>query len=248
MAIAAVVVLLLPSTASGAWDTRLKRYPYLTDLVGSSVMVNWATDISFTSGVVKWGLNGSDCQTNTATATRTFMLVNGVSEYQWKAQITGLAPDTEYCYRVYFGNSQVDLLDTDPSPVFRSQVPAGSSTPFKFAVFGNWGKTMAAGNQHQTNVITQIAQSGARFAVTGGDNAYEAGSERSYGDLYQTGDNTSGVFGPNFWKLAGASIPIFPATGNHDHNNMLMLKNWPQDTAVATSAIARTCVVRFAAS
>jgi uncharacterized repeat protein (TIGR01451 family) len=115
-------------------------------------------------------------------------------------------------------------------------MPAGSSTPFKFAVFGNWGKTLAAGNPHQANLISQIAQSGARFGITTGDNAYESGSQKSYGDLYQVGDNTSAVFGPNYWKVAGASLPLFPATGSHDHNNSVLLTNWPQDTAVATSA------------
>ena len=111
-------------------------------------------------------------------------------------------------------------------------MPAGSSTPFKFAVFGDWGKTLAAGNPDQANVISQIAASGARFAVTTGDNSYEVGSQKSYGDLYQTGDNTSAVFGPNYWKVAGASLPLFPALGNHDYNNTVLLTNWPQDTAV----------------
>ena len=85
-------------------------------------------------------------------------------------------------------------------------------------------------------MISQIAQSGARFAVTTGDNAYEIGSQKSYGDLYQVGDNTSAVFGPNYWTVAGASLPLFPALGNHDYNNSVMLTNWPQDTAVSTSA------------
>ena len=83
--------------------------------------------------------------------------------------------------------------------------------------------------------MSQIAASGARFAVTTGDNAYETGSQKDYGDLYQTGANTSAVFGPSFWKVAGASLPLFPATGNHDYNNSTILTNWPQDTAVATS-------------
>ena len=108
-AIAAVVVMALPSGAA-AFDAKLKRYPYLTDLVGTSVMVNWATDITATSAVVKYGLAGGTCDTNTVTATRTFILVNGVSEYQWKAQLTGLAADTQYCYRPYFGSAQLDLL------------------------------------------------------------------------------------------------------------------------------------------
>ena len=130
---------LLPSGASGAYDAKLKRYPYLTDLVGTSVMVNFGTDITSTSALVKYGPPGN-CTANTSTATRTFILVNGVSEYQWKAQISGLAPNTQYCYRLFFGAAQLDLLGTDASPIFTTQVPAGSNSPFKFAVFGDWGK------------------------------------------------------------------------------------------------------------
>ncbi len=234
VAVAALAV--LPSGATAAYDAKLKRYPYLTDLATTSVMVNFGTDISSTSATVKYGVAGGTCDTSSATATRTFVLVNGVSEYQWKAQLTGLAADTQYCYRPFFGTAQLDLLGTDASPVFTTQIPSGSSTPFKFAVFGDWGKTLAAGNTHQANVISQIAQSGARFAVTTGDNAYETGSQKSYGDLYQVGDNTSAVFGPNYWTVAGASLPLFPALGNHDYNNSVLLTNWPQDTAVSTSA------------
>jgi len=133
-ALAAVVVLMLPAgSASAAFDAKLKRYPYLTDLVGTSVMVNWATDISSTSATVRYGLAGGTCDTNAVTATRTFILVNGVSEYQWKAQLTGLAGNTQYCYRVFFGSANLDLLGTDPSPIFTTQIPAGSSTPFRLA-------------------------------------------------------------------------------------------------------------------
>ena len=232
------VLVMLPASAS-AYDVKLKRYPYLTDLVGSSVIVNWATDLSAQSAVVKWGQVGSEsCTANTTTATRTFIFVNGVSEYQWKAQLTGLAPDAAYCYRVYFGASpQTDLLDSDPSPTFRTQVPAGSPEPFKFAVFADWTQVddPSGQNPHQSNVIAQVAASGARFAIAAGDNAPQTGSQKNYGDLYQTGANTSVVFGPSFWKVAGASLPLFPTLGNHDHNNSTMLVNWPQDTAVSTS-------------
>ncbi len=234
--LAVAALCLLPSGSSAAFDAKLKRYPYLTDLVGTSVMVNFGTDISSTSATVKYGPVGGTCDTSAVTATRTFILVNGISEYQWKAQIAGLAANTQYCYRLFFGSGQLDLLGTDASPVFTTQMPAGSSAPFKFAVFGDWGKTLAAGNPNQANVISQIAQSGARFAVTTGDNAYESGSQKDYGDLYQVGDNTSAVFGPNYWKVAGASLPLFPALGNHDYNNSILLTNWPQDTAVATSS------------
>ena len=219
-AIAAVLVLALPSAAPAAFDAKLKRYPYLTDLTTTSVGVNFGTDISATSAVVKYGPAGGTCNTSTATATRTFILVNGVSEYQWKAQLTGLAADTQYCYRRLLrqraarpaGHRRVADLphpDRQPGPRRRSSSPCSATG----------ARRCAAGNPDQANVISQIAASGARFAVTTGDNAYEVGSQKDYGDLYQTGDNTSAVFGPNYWKVAGASMPLFPALGNHDHNN-----------------------------
>ena len=59
------------------------------------------------------------------------------AEYQWKATIP-VSPDTQYCYRVKLGS--VDLLGTDSSPKFTSQVDSGSSQQFSFAVFGDWAR------------------------------------------------------------------------------------------------------------
>jgi chitodextrinase len=87
--------------------------------------------------------------------------------------------------------------------------------------------------------MQRIAASGARFAITTGDNAYPSGSQANYGDLVQVGTNLSGVFGPPFWTAAGATIPVFPSIGNHgfsrSESNHPHLLNWPQDRAVAGS-------------
>ena len=222
-----------PDSALGAVLPQLKRYPYLTDLVQQSVTVNWSTDKSKTTGSVRYGI-APNCSSNTATASRQTISVGTVSQYQWKASISGLAPDTLYCYRVYLGST--DLLGTDPTPEFRSQVPAGSSAPFSFAVFGDWGAVDANGNNpDQANVMQQIAASGVRFALTTGDTGYPGGTQLTYGDLYQKGANISTIFGPEFWARAGDSIPLFNATGNHGFNSV-GLTNWPQDRARATSA------------
>ena len=103
-------------------------------------------------------------------------------------------------------------------------------------VFGDWGETGASGNPGQANVMQRIAASGARFALTTGDNAYNHGSQTNYGDLQQTGNDVSAVFGPSFWKVPGASMPIFPAIGNHGFSaSSAHRNNWPQDSAVASS-------------
>jgi uncharacterized repeat protein (TIGR01451 family) len=221
-----------------AYGSKLMRYPYLTDVVGNSATINWATDRSSTSGSVKWGtVQGGSCTVSSKSAAKTSITVGSLDEYQWKATLT-LMPNTEYCYRVYLGTSpQEDLLGTDSSPRFRTQLPAGSSQPYSFAVFGNWGEVNSSGaNPQQANLMQQIAASGSRFAVTTGDNAYNSGNQTNYGDLVQVGAETSAVFGPNFWTVAGASTPIFPALGNHGISTATThFLNWPQTKAVSGS-------------
>ncbi len=165
------------------------------------------------------------------------MTVNGVAEYQWRATMSGLAPAAQYCYRVEFGTapSVLDLLGTDPSISFSSQLPAGATAPFSFAVLGDFGAvgTSEAGvDNRQADVMTQIAKSGARFVMGAGDTAYPSGTQTTYGDLNQTGSNVSTIFGPQFWPKFGASTPFFSATGNHGFNSTF-LTNWPQPTAAS---------------
>jgi hypothetical protein len=170
------------------------------------------------------------------------MTVNGVLQYQWKAMLN-LIPGTQYCYRVYLGTSplnEIDLLGSDSTPSFWTQVPAGGSQSFSFVVFGDWGYVDASGtNSYQANLMSLIASSGARFAVTTGDNGYPSGNQANFGDLVQVGANLSAIFGPSFWKVPGVSMPIFPITGNHGYSssdsNHPYLITWPQDRAASTS-------------
>ncbi len=229
------------NVAAAAFSAQLRRYPYLTDLVGPYVTINWATDSSSSTGSVKWGqvaTDGSCNPTTSVSATKNNITVVAATEFQWKAALT-LSADTQYCYRVY--QSATDLLGADAAPRFWTQVPAGSSQSFTFDVFGDWGAVDATGvNDDQANLMHQIATSGARFAITTGDQAYPSGSQTNYGDLTQTGADTSAIFGPAFWTVAGASIPLFPIIGNHglkrSDTNHPHLINWPQDRAVAGSS------------
>jgi hypothetical protein len=241
VSIAALALLGLAAPGvAGAYEPQLTRYPYLTDMVGSSAMVNWATDRSRSSGRVKYGeLGVESCTAHTQTASKSSITVNGIGQYQWRAQLSGLRPGARYCYRVEFGTFTpvIDLLGADPSPAFPAQLPSGSSAPFSFAVLGDWGaagSTEAGADNRQADVMTQIARSGVRFAVGTGDTAYPSGTQTNYGDLRQTGTNVSGVFAPQHWKQVGASIPFFNPTGNHGFNSTL-LSVWPQPTAASSS-------------
>ena len=230
-------------SAAASYSSQLRRYPYLTDVVGPYATINWATDRSQTSGAVRFGKVGSEaCTAHYVPATKAAITVNGVLEYQWKAMLN-LTPGTQYCYRVYLGSSpvnEIDLLGSDSAPTFWTQVPTGATNSFSFIVFGDWGQVDAAGtNSSQANLMSFMASSGARFALTTGDNGYPSGSQANFGDLIQTGANISAIFGPSFWKVPGASIPIFPTQGNHGLNssdtNHPALVTWPQDRAVSTS-------------
>ena len=227
--------------AATTFDGHLTRVPYLTDLVSLHVNVNWATDQSASTGSVQWGpvTAGTCTLTSVGTATRrtiTIAFATGtVSEYQWTASL-GLPEQGRYCYRPLLAGS--DLLAGNASPSFTTQATAGDASAFSFAVFGDWGQVDANGNNpDQAKLLAQVAASGARFAVTVGDNGYTSGSQANYGDLQHTAASTSAIFGPSFWTVAGSSIPLFTAVGNHglSGTSHTDITTWTQDQAVASS-------------
>ena len=172
--IAAVAVQAPGAQAATAFSAHLTRAPYLTDLVALHVNVNWATDQSATTGSLQWGpVTGGTCTlstTMTAARNAASITVGTVEEYQWKAALTLPAQGT-YCYRPFLAST--DLLGANPSPQFTTQAAAGDTAPFSFDVFGDWGSVDGNGkNADQANLMAQIAASGARFAVTVGDNGY----------------------------------------------------------------------------
>src|SRR4029077_4569935 len=120
-----LVVLAGAVQPAGATDynTHLTRAPYLTDLVGVHVIVNFATDQSGTTASVSYGpFDGTTCTLpSVQSATRSTVKVGTVSEYQWKASLT-LPSAGRYCYRVMLGGA--DLLGAGDSPNFSTQATA----------------------------------------------------------------------------------------------------------------------------
>ena len=239
MTITAVVALGYSQVAAAS-QPQLTRYPYLTDVVSNgttdNATINWATDQSQTTGYATYGQAGVEAVTaHRANASKTSITVNGVAEYQWKAKVTGLLPGTTYAYRVFFSNPTMDLLGADTSPTFTTPPAPAATTPFSFAVIGDWG---AAGindaTSYQASLMAQIAGSGASFVLSAGDVAYPGGSQSNYGDLFQTGTNISSVFAPFFYKYVGDSMSMFGATGNHGFSSTF-LNIWPEPTAPVLS-------------
>ena len=234
--------LVAPPQAS-ALSATVTRYPYLTDVTTTSVQVTFdtSTKVASATGAVRWGtpsgttgctLTGSS-STSSSNTVNAPLSVAGVTEYQTSVRVSGLSAGTTYCYRVYTGGSApVDLLGSDVAPRFTTLPTSG---PLTFAVLGDWGDTSIAGGLNQKNVDAQIAASGAQFAVSTGDIAYQNGSQTNYGNLVATGTATSEVFGPDYWKVPGASIPLFATTGNHGRSTTF-LQNWKQAATVSASA------------
>ena len=143
----ACIVAITPSEiASASHSSTLRRYPYLTDLVTTNVTINWATTTSATTGSVRYGRVGAEsCTARTATATKTTITVGSTTEYQWKAMLSGLSTDSAYCYRVYGGHDRPAGHRRPRRPSARRS-PRGSSAPYSFAVFGDWGSVDGGGN------------------------------------------------------------------------------------------------------
>ena len=214
------------------YDTHLTRAPYLTDLVGLHVIVNFATDQSGTTASVSYGpFDGTRARSPRAQTARRARR----SRSEPSASTSG-RPRSRSRARAATATASCSARPTcsaaDASPAFTTQAPAGSSQPFSFAVFGDWGLVDANGNNpDQQNLLGTLAASGVRFAVTTGDNGYPSGSQTNYGDLQQVGAAMGAIFGASFWPVPGASVPLFTASGNHGLSGTAHadLTNWPQD-------------------
>jgi hypothetical protein len=249
------------TTPYSGFNSELTRAPYVTDLTQTSADVTWATSSTDSApGVLKWG-TGSNCTATSITAPSTLpALVNGPSpssatsrqftvvgssEYQSTVIITGLQPNTTYCYRVFSSGGSTDLLGSNSSPTFTTLAAAGASSSVSFDVVGDLGETLynnsGAGfpgepanfNPDQAGIDHLIGSSGAQFVVTAGDVAYAGGTEDNYGDLQQTGSEVSGMFGPSYWPETGG-LPTFGSVGNHGQN-VDSLRVWPESNTTAAS-------------
>ena len=205
--------------AAGAADynTHLTRAPYLTDLVGLHVIVNFATDQSGTTASVTYGpFDGTTCTLpSVQSATRSTVKVGTVSEYQWKASLD--APERGPV--LLPGNARRHR------PARRRRLPRLHARRHRQARRSpSRSRSSATGGSSTPTATTPISRtcsersrrSGVRFAVTTGDNGYPSGSQTNYGDLAAGRRRRSGaIFGARFWPVPGASVPLFTASGNH---------------------------------
>ena len=241
--LAVLAALTTAASPAAAAAPRLMRYPYLTDLTKTSVQVTFDTDVKIASvtGAVRWGtpsgttgctLTRSSAASTGVNTVNAPIAVAGTVEYQSSLRIVGLSAGAKHCYRVFTGGSSpVDLLGSDVAPRFKTLSSSGTYT---FDVLGDWGDNSIAGGANQKKVDALIARSGAEFAVSTGDIAYDTGTQTNYGNLVATGTAVSEIFGPSYWKAPGASIPLFSTLGNHGRSTTF-LQNWKQKATVSAS-------------
>ena len=221
---------------AATYDTHLTRAPYLTDLVGLHVIVNFATDQTGTAASVSYGpFDGTTC---TLSSTQSCDALDRQGRKRQRVPVEGLAhaPERRPVLLPACCSARPTCSAPARSPVFTTQAAAGSTQPFSFAVFGDWGLVDANGNNpDQQNLLGTLAGSGVRFAVTTGDNGYPVGQpdelRRSPAGRRRRWARSSVA---RFWPVPGASVPLFTASGNHGLSGTTHadLTNWPQDVAV----------------
>ena len=133
-----------PAKSPATYRPELRRYPYLTDVVGPYATVNWATDQSGTTGSLAWGRAGVEsCTANSIPAIRATVIISTVTAYQWSAPVT-LTAGTEYCYRVFLGSHR-STGHRSARPISGRKYPPPPPRPFRSSSSGIGAGPMPTG-------------------------------------------------------------------------------------------------------
>jgi hypothetical protein len=185
-------------TTSLAASSNLVWKPFLQQLTSTSVSVRWTTKTG-SSPVVRYAADNS-YSSSAGGSSRTLAALG--TQYH-SVTLTGLRANTRYFYKVYANNE--DLLPGEYLE-FRTAPSTGSSTPFTFLAFGDFG--YPATDSHRTTqerLRDQMLRDSFNFILTSGDNSQDKGSYTNYdSDVF-------GVYGDVFHRGG-----LFPTLGNHD--------------------------------
>lgn len=174
------------------------RRPYLQQVTTTSATIGWVTVEPVGERAIITNVDGSPfAEVLAEVETHTQRLPE---EKQVWTRITGLEPDTIYCYTLSDGASKLSAptgFRTAPAPT--------SGRPVRFIAFGDSG----GGGDDQFHLLDQMFAVPYDLMLHVGDVAYENGT------IGEFEDNLFSVYVELF-----ANIPFFPAAGNHDYETM----------------------------
>jgi len=169
--------------------------PYLQQLSATGVVILWSTRIG-NHPAVRYGKDQNYGQA----AYGTTRLIKALNMQLQRVALTNLEPDTVYHYKIY--SNGADLL---PQKTFSfcTAPQTGADTPFRFVVFGDFGRK----SNVQKHLCKQLIRDNSfRFILTTGDNSQIKGS---YTDFH---DRVFDIYRDLFPKVG-----LYTALGNHDY-------------------------------
>lgn len=174
------------------------RQPYLQQLTTSSALVGWISLLPDGQTVEVTTPDGTPVAS--AVAVTQDVGVRSAGEHQMWASISGLSPDTIYCYALASGGEpQSERIG------FRTAPAADSTRTIRFMAFGDSG----GGGSDQRALIDQMDEVPYELIIHTGDLAYDNGT------ISQIETTVFGMYADLFRHL-----PFFPASGNHDYETM----------------------------
>jgi uncharacterized protein (TIGR03437 family) len=174
----------------------LIQRPYLQNEREGRVSILWSTRENL-PGVVQYSSDQTYSQSATASVREFRPSLTGLSYtfYQYRADLTDLAPGAEYSYRVVVGGEN---LTPDAKYRFRTASPG----PFSFLVLGDSGQ----GTPDQLAVAVRMAAEQPNLVLHVGDVAQIDGAFDEYASYYFE----------YYWSLM-RQVPFFAVPGNHDY-------------------------------
>jgi len=176
---------------------KLLRYPYLQQVDTDSAIIAWGSkpDISRSKVIVE--PPEGDAISRSASA----QLIEASDTQMmdlWHAEVKGLKPDTEYCYKVTLRSSTV------ASGLYFRTAPDDPEAKVRFYAIADFGSDDAAAAQLRELVEARKNELDVGFTM--GDNAYVKGTWQDF---------QGRTFVP--WQDLWSAVPIFPVMGNHDY-------------------------------
>ncbi|MBI1747304.1 MAG: metallophosphoesterase [Acidobacteria bacterium] len=170
---------------NGVFALRIVRYPYLQNTTEDSLIIVWITDQNGDS-LVEFGLTpelGQEANDPTSTT-------------RHAVQLSGLATDTTYYYRVKTNGQILSEIES-------FKTANGADNPyFTMTIFGDSGE----GTSAQHAVAAQIAAIQPNLILHTGDVIYPNGADFFYNARYF-----------DIYRDTIKAVPVFPCLGNHDY-------------------------------